>query len=75
MAIRVLLADDSDCMLQAMRQLLEEEAQIEIVGQARSFAETMAIVGVLKPEVVLPDLHLGSAGILRRNLSGPNLRL
>jgi DNA-binding NarL/FixJ family response regulator len=62
MAIRVLLADDSDCMLQAMRQLLEEEPQIEIVGQASSFAETMVMVGALKPEVLLLDLHLAQCG-------------
>lgn len=62
MPIRVLLADDSDCMLQAMQQLLEEEPQIEIVAQVRSFSETIEMVDAWTPEVLLLDLHLAQCG-------------
>jgi DNA-binding NarL/FixJ family response regulator len=58
MSIRVLLADDSDIMLSAMRQILAEEPCIEIVGEAANFAATMQLIAALKPEVLLLDLHM-----------------
>jgi chemotaxis response regulator CheB len=58
MSIKVLLADDSDIMLSAMRQILAEEPCIEIVGAAPSFADTMQMIAALKPEVLLLDLHM-----------------
>jgi DNA-binding NarL/FixJ family response regulator len=58
MAIRVLLADDSDMMLSAMQKTLREEPSIKIVGAASSFAATMQMIGSYKPEVLLLDLHL-----------------
>jgi DNA-binding NarL/FixJ family response regulator len=44
MAIKVLLADDSDVMRSAMRKTLEEEPRIEIVGEASTFAATMQMI-------------------------------
>src|SRR3979411_1654571 len=58
MPIRVLLADDSDAMLSAMRQVLQEEAQIIVVGEASTFAATMQMIADFKPEVLLLDLHM-----------------
>jgi DNA-binding NarL/FixJ family response regulator len=58
MPIKVLLADDSDVMRSAMRRILEEERRIEIVGEAATFAKTVQMVGDLKPEVLLLDLHM-----------------
>lgn len=55
---RVLLADESDIMLAAMRQILAEEPSIEIVGEARSFPEAIQMVVDIKPEVLLLDLFL-----------------
>jgi chemotaxis response regulator CheB len=55
---KVLIADDSDVMRTAIRKTLEEENQIEIVGEASSFAETMQKIGDLKPDVLLLDLSL-----------------
>ena len=54
----VLLADDSDLMLRMIGRLLEEEAGIELLGQAKSFAQTLQMTAELKPQVVVMDLHM-----------------
>jgi two-component system, NarL family, response regulator DevR len=58
MKIKVVLADDSDVMRAAIVSLLKEEPNIEVVGEAGSFAATMQMVGDFKPDVLLLDLHL-----------------
>src|SRR3982074_3738897 len=58
MKIKVVLADDSDVMRAAIVSLLKEEPNIEVVGEACSFTETMQMVGDFKPDVLLLDLHL-----------------
>ena len=58
MPIRVLLADDSDFMRSAIRRILQEERRIEVVGEAGTFAKTVQMIGYLKPEVLLLDLHM-----------------
>jgi chemotaxis response regulator CheB len=55
---KVLIADDSDIMRTAIRKTLEEESNINIVGEASSFAETRQMIADLKPDVLLLDLHL-----------------
>ena len=61
MAVTVLLADDSDAMLKAMRKFLEEDPRIEVVGEASTFAETMQMIADCKPDVLLLDLHIPEA--------------
>jgi DNA-binding NarL/FixJ family response regulator len=58
MSIRVLLADESDTMRAATRQVLAAEPSIDIVGEARSFCEAIQVVADIKPEVLLFDLSL-----------------
>jgi DNA-binding NarL/FixJ family response regulator len=58
MPIKVLLADDSDVMRSAMRRILEDEPRIVVVGEAATFAKTIQMIGDLKPEVLLLDLHM-----------------
>ncbi len=58
MQIKVLLADDSDVMRSAIRNALNEESRIEVVGEASTFAETMQMIGDFKPDVLILDLHL-----------------
>jgi DNA-binding NarL/FixJ family response regulator len=58
MSIKVLLADESDSVRAAMRQILAEEPWIEIVGEARTFAAAVQMVAAIKPEVLLFDLYL-----------------
>jgi DNA-binding NarL/FixJ family response regulator len=56
--IKVLLADDSHVMRSAIRRILEEERRIQVVGEADTFAKTVQMIGDLKPNVLLLDLHL-----------------
>ncbi|MEQ1473764.1 MAG: response regulator [Candidatus Acidiferrum sp.] len=58
MPIRVLVADDSAIMLEAIRKLLDGERQIEIVGEASTFAAAMQMIADLKPDVLVLDLHM-----------------
>jgi DNA-binding NarL/FixJ family response regulator len=58
MAIRVLLADDSDVMRVAIVRVLMEHPAIEFVGEAVTFAETLRQAAALKPDVLLVDLHM-----------------
>jgi chemotaxis response regulator CheB len=58
MAIKVLMADDSNAMRSVIRRTLEEEPQIEIVAEASTFAETIQKIADFKPAVLLLDLHL-----------------
>ena len=58
MPIKVLVADDSHEMRSAIRRILEEETRIKIVGEAATFAKTVQMIGDLKPEVLLLDLHM-----------------
>jgi DNA-binding NarL/FixJ family response regulator len=58
MAIRVLLADDCQPMLTAMRSLLSEDSRIDVVAEASTFAATMQAIADFKPEVLVLDLHL-----------------
>jgi DNA-binding NarL/FixJ family response regulator len=56
--IKVLLADDSEIMREAIKKLLVDEPRIQIVGEASSFAAAMQLVADFKPEILLLDLHL-----------------
>ena len=56
--IKVLLADDSEIMREAIKKLLADEPRIQIVGEASSFAAAMQLVADFKPEILLLDLHL-----------------
>jgi DNA-binding NarL/FixJ family response regulator len=56
--IKVLLADDNDVIRRAIRQLLEEEAEIEVVGEATTFGQTIQMANDLNAQVVVLDLHM-----------------
>ena len=58
MPIKVLVADDSHVMRSAIRRILDEERRIQVVGEAETFAKTVQMIGDLKPNVLLLDLHL-----------------
>lgn len=58
MPITVLLADDTEFMRKAIRRLLESEPEIEIVGEVADFAEAVKIMAMVKPQLVVMDLHL-----------------
>ena len=56
--IKILLADDSEIMRRGIRLLLASHAEIEIVGEAANFAQTIQMTNGLNPQVVILDLHM-----------------
>jgi len=58
MPISVLIADDSDVMRAGIARTLKADPDLEVVGEAASFAETLERAGTLHPDIVLPDLHM-----------------
>ncbi|MES1168177.1 MAG: response regulator transcription factor, partial [Oleiharenicola lentus] len=57
-AIRVLLVDDSPIIRLGLRSALEDQEDIEIIGEAGTAAAGLDAVNRLKPDVVMLDLHL-----------------
>lgn len=58
MTIRLLLVDDHAVVRSGLRMLLENERDVEIVGEASSAAEAIEAATRLKPHVVLMDIGL-----------------
>jgi chemotaxis response regulator CheB len=58
MPIKVLLADDSEIVRRAIRSLLETQSEVELVGEATDFAQTIQMTNDLKPQVIVMDLHM-----------------
>jgi DNA-binding NarL/FixJ family response regulator len=58
MPTKVLLAEDNDVVRRAVRQLLERNREVEVVGEATNFAETIQMLKELSPQVVVMDLHM-----------------
>lgn len=56
--IRVAIADDQQLIRAGFRSLLEAEPDIEIVGEAGSGAEAVALVTATRPDVVLMDIRM-----------------
>lgn len=57
--VRVLLADDHPVVREGLCAMLESDPGIEIVGQAGSGEEAVALADRLAPDVVLLDLRMG----------------
>lgn len=55
---RVLLVDDHPIMRHGLAQLIRAEADLEVCGEGGSASEGLALVGSLKPDLVVADLTL-----------------
>ena len=56
--IRVAIADDQQLIRGGFRSLLESEDDIEVVGEAGTGVEAVALVGAQRPDVVLMDIRM-----------------
>jgi two-component system chemotaxis response regulator CheB len=57
-AIRVMIADDSNVMREAISRLFEGDPDIQLIGEADTFVQTTQLIGELRPQVVVMDLHM-----------------
>ncbi|HID50117.1 MAG TPA: two-component system response regulator UvrY [Chromatiales bacterium] len=77
--IKVMLVDDHDLVRTGIKRLLEDVSGIEIVGEATSGEEALALINRLDPEVVLMDINMPGIGGLEatRKLihSKPDLKI
>jgi DNA-binding NarL/FixJ family response regulator len=58
MLIKVLVADDNEIVRSALVRMLNADADLAVIGEAANCEETLKLVDVLKPDIVLLDLHM-----------------
>lgn len=58
MKIKVLIADDHPVTRAGVRSILEDDSNIEIVGEAKDGREAVNLVDAKKPEVVMMDITM-----------------
>ena len=56
--IGVLLADDAATIRRDVIRLLEVEPRVKVLGEAENFSQAIFLARILKPDVVLLDLHM-----------------
>jgi DNA-binding NarL/FixJ family response regulator len=54
----IMLAEDHHLVREALRVLLEERTEVEVIGQAEDGAEAVELAQVLKPEIVVMDISM-----------------
>ena len=60
--ITVLLADDHALVRRGFRRILEDDPEIEVVGEASNGEEAIRLFGELKPKVVVMDAAMPGTG-------------
>src|SRR5271154_2656627 len=61
-AIRIVIAEDQELVRRGAALLLSMEPDMEVVGQARNGVEAVELAELLRPDVVLMDLHMPIKG-------------
>jgi DNA-binding NarL/FixJ family response regulator len=59
--VRIVLVDDHAILRQGLRSLLEREPDLQVVGEASSAGEALAVVERTRPAIVLLDMKLSPA--------------
>ena len=60
--IRILIVDDHPVVRDGLRGMLAGEPDLDVVGEASDGAEARAVVGTLRPDVILMDLRMPGMG-------------
>ena len=56
--IRIMLADDHTIVRQGLARLLEEQAEIKVVGEATNGRKAVDLAKELKPDIVIMDIAM-----------------
>jgi DNA-binding NarL/FixJ family response regulator len=56
--LKVFLVDDHEVVRRGVAEMLDEESDLEVIGQASSVSEALARVPALRPDVVVLDVRL-----------------
>lgn len=77
MPYRILIVDDHPLARQAVRALLEDEANYQIIGEATNGLDALKACELLQPDVVLLDIHMpGISGLeATRLIKAQNARI
>ncbi len=62
MAVKVIIADDHTMVREGLKQLLEIDSEIKVVGEAGDGYECLDITNKMKPDIVLLDLNMPNLG-------------
>jgi DNA-binding NarL/FixJ family response regulator len=77
--IRVLLADDDEGFLASVKELIEEQHELSVVGTATDGLAAIELVDELAPDAAVLDLHMplldGVSTVARLRRDHPNLCL
>ncbi|MDD5643611.1 MAG: response regulator transcription factor, partial [Syntrophales bacterium] len=58
MAIKIILADDHKIVRQGLRNMLEQETDLEVIGEADDGRMAVRLVRELSPQVVIMDVGM-----------------
>lgn len=61
--IRVFLADDHDVVREGLRRLLQDEVDVEIVGEASNASELLSRLADAAPDILVLDVSMPGPGI------------
>lgn len=57
-ALTVMIVDDSSLMRQVMRDIVAQEPQLQVVGEAGDGAQALTLIEGLSPDIVLLDIEM-----------------
>jgi two-component system chemotaxis response regulator CheB len=58
MVYKILIVDDSTFFRRRIKQILEEDSELEVIGEAKNGLEAIKLVASLKPDVVTMDIEM-----------------
>src|SRR5215210_121046 len=77
--IRVLIADDDSAFVGSLRELIEQQPELSVIGAAANGLEAIELAEELAPDAVVLDLHMplldGVSAAARLRKDHPNLCL